>query len=107
MHRNLTYLGGPGTEYTETPNIDPWTGDWVDGLYVDHSGTSPPFDCSAAGREHSLDPPADLMDIRAVPFPVGFTLGATGALIVILVWAATSRLTNSPQSRASELGGER
>jgi hypothetical protein len=85
IHRNLNYLGGPCTEYKAFPYIDPWTGEWVSGLYVETSANVPPFGCSAPGRSFALDPPSDLAGIRAIPLPIGFTLGAAGALAAIIL----------------------
>ena len=98
IHRNLTYLGGPCTEYKAFPYIDPWTGHWVSGLYVDTSADVPPFDCSAPGGSVALDPPPDLAGIRAIPMPIGFALGATGALAAMTLLRVSNR-------RAPQTGG--
>ena len=98
IHRDLTYLGGPCTEYKAFPYIDPWTGHWVSGLYVDTSADVPPFDCSAPGGSVALDPPPDLAGSRAIPMPIGFALGATGALAALTLLCVSNR-------RAPQTGG--
>ena len=93
VHRNVTYLGGVCWEYTSYPSIDPWSGEWVAGEYVDHSDRTPPFGCSAeAGLAFALEPPPDLAEIRAIPLQVGFTLGSTAALVAIVFWRVTKTL---------------
>jgi hypothetical protein len=79
------YLGGVCWEYREFPHFDPWSGEPVQGLFVDHSADVEPFDCSSSGREVSFDMPPDLADVHPIPLPIGFALGAAGALGLMLV----------------------
>lgn len=79
--RGYTYLGPLCAQNSEGPGFDLLTGEPYGRSFDLGGGTGP---CAYEAKHITGDVPAELVGRRAIPFPVGFTLGAGAALLIVL-----------------------
>jgi hypothetical protein len=87
-------LGGIGIEVVSCPGFDAWTGE-PHGLTVKYNAVP---GLHEAVPPKTDDVPADMRDMRAIPLPVGFTIGLF--LTIGVLQAARLRRTAPIQATA-------